>query len=134
MRTLVTFVAGCELAQHCLIMRFAMAILALWYNSMFVSVAENTQEACMFGRPSFERTSDVLMAGTTILVWNLFAKRKCQRLMNLVTFYAIGILLCFSMGLVTIQAVRLVTMLVMTERTVDFCMSARHPVYDFNNP
>jgi len=76
MRTLVTFVAGGEFAQHCFIMRFTVAILALGYNCMFVSMAENAQEAGMFCRTGFKRISDILMTGTAVLVGNLFAKGK----------------------------------------------------------
>jgi len=51
MRALVTFVAPFELAQHLFVVRFAMTILALRNNSMFVGMTEYTLKSGMLGCP-----------------------------------------------------------------------------------
>ena len=72
----MAFVASGEFAQHCFIVRFTVAILTLGYNCVLISMAENAQEASMFCRTGFKRTSDILVAGTTVLVGNFLAKGK----------------------------------------------------------
>ena len=76
----------------------------------------------MLGSTCFKCGFCVLMACAAITVGNFSAVGKSQGLMNLVTFDAVFEFLVFDMWLVAVQAVRSVTMFVMTERTVYFCM------------
>ena len=56
-----------------------------------------------------------------------------QRLVNLVTDYTISKLLLFHVRFMTVQAVRLVTVFIVTERTVNLCMRAWHSVNHLDN-
>lgn len=100
-----------------------MAILTLGNNSVFVCMAEYAQEPGMFCCTCFKCTPDVLMAGTAVFIWHFFTISKCKRLMNLMTLHTICKLLSLTMGLMAIQTVRLISVLVMAECTVNFSMS-----------
>jgi hypothetical protein len=124
MRTLVTCVASFEFAEHCRVVRFAMAILTLRNHGMFVGMAEYTLESCMFCGTGFKGGFDVIVTGATVPVGNFGTIGKLQGLMDLVTFDTVRELLLFDMRLVAVQAVRLVTMFVVAEGTVNLCMGA----------
>ena len=119
MRALVTCVASFELAEHRRVVRFAMTILTLRNYGMFVGMTENTLEACMLCGTGFKGGHDIIMTGSAVPVGNFGAVSKLQGLMDLVTFDTVCKFLLFNMLLVAVEAVRLVTMFVMAEGTVN---------------
>lgn len=124
-RTLVTLVAACELAQHLDVVRFTMTILALRNHGMLVGMAENTLEPCMLGGAGLKAGPDVLMTCAAGKIGNVGAVGKGQGLMDLMTHDAVLKFLLLHMGFVAVQAVRLVTVFVMAEGAVNRCMGAR---------
>jgi len=115
MGALVTLIAALELAQHLGIVRCAMTVLTLGNHRMLVDMAEDAQESRVLGRPGFQLGPDVIMTGTAVDVLNVISVRQRPRLMDLVAHDAVGEFLLFKVRLVTVEAVRLVAMLVMAE-------------------
>lgn len=97
MRTLMTFVACFEFAQHLRVVRYTMTILTLWNYSMFVGMAEYTLESRMLGGAGFKGTPDVRMTCAAGKVGNVTTVGKLQGLMNLMTLDTVLKFLFFNM-------------------------------------
>lgn len=121
----MTGIAPFEPAYHLLIVRHSMAILALWNNTVFIRMTEYTLKTGVLGYTTFKSTLDVSMTGAAMNI--LYFRTICQgeRLVDLMTSYAVCKLLPGHMRFMAVKTVRLVTMLVVTEGTVNLCMFGR---------
>lgn len=132
MRALMTGITAVEFAQHLGIVRFAVTILAFRYNRMFSSMAEYALEAGVLGRAGLKRRQNAVMAGSAVLVGNFFTVGKGQWLVHLVTLDTVCEFLPFCMWFMAVQAVRLISVGVMTEGAIHFGMRTCKCIYLFD--
>ena len=125
MRALMALVACLEFAQHCFAVRCIMTTLTFRYHGMLVGMAEDALEFCVLGRAGFQGVPDVRVTGCTVAVNNRLVVGKCERLMGLVALNTVFKFLAFSMCIMAIQAVRLISVLFVAERTGKTCMRSR---------
>jgi len=111
----MTVVAALEFAQQLFTVRLIMAALTGRNHTMLLSMTEDTQEFGVLGRSRLQSGFDVFMAGAAIGVFNLPSECQGQRLMRLVTGHTVFEFLSFGMRLMTVQTIRLIAMLLMTE-------------------
>ena len=124
MGTLVTIVAGRELAQHLFIVRCLVAALALGYIAVLVGMAEDALKSRMLGCAGFQGLPDIPVTATAVAVGYFGTVGQLARVVHLMTLEAVFVFLVFDMDFVAGQAIRLKAVFVMTERAVHLRMLA----------
>ncbi len=111
-------------------MGHSMTVLTSRSYTMFGFVTIDTFEFGMFCLSRFKFFLQVSMARTAVFVGYVFSIGDIERLMNLVTGNTVLELLSFSVGLMTLETIRDVTVLCMAICTVDLTVGTGI-VFDF---